>query len=74
MNKLLSKLAVAVGVITTGIFIVSALVCLSAIPFYLLWNWLMPIIFKLPELTFWQSIGLLALVSIPFQFIKTSSK
>jgi hypothetical protein len=26
-----------------------------------LWNWLMPVIFKLPVLTYWQAIGLLAL-------------
>lgn len=28
---------------------------------YALWNWLMPPIFGLPSLTFWQSVGLLAL-------------
>ena len=26
-----------------------------------LWNWLMPAIFHLPEITFWQTIGLMAL-------------
>src|SRR5215470_6840435 len=26
-----------------------------------LWNWLMPVIFKLPVITYWQAIGLLAL-------------
>lgn len=26
-----------------------------------LWNWLVPAIFDLPELTFWQSMGLLVL-------------
>lgn len=26
-----------------------------------LWNWLMPVIFKLPTLGYWQAIGLLAL-------------
>lgn len=26
-----------------------------------LWNWLMPAIFHLPELTFWQTIGLMIL-------------
>jgi hypothetical protein len=32
----------------------------------LLWNWLMPAIFGLPEVTFWQAIGLLALSRILF--------
>lgn len=26
-----------------------------------LWNWLMPAIFHLPEITFWQTIGLMVL-------------
>jgi len=32
----------------------------------LLWNWLMPALFKLPEITYWQSIGVLILSSILF--------
>lgn len=31
-----------------------------------LWNWLMPLIFKLPAITYWQGIGLLILSSIFF--------
>jgi hypothetical protein len=31
-----------------------------------LWNWLMPSIFGLPELTFWRAVGLLALSRILF--------
>jgi membrane protein required for beta-lactamase induction len=27
----------------------------------LLWNWLLPTLFGLPSITFWQAIGLLAL-------------
>ena len=32
----------------------------------LLWNWLMPAIFDLPAITFWQAMGLLALSKILF--------
>ena len=28
---------------------------------FLLWNWLMPVIFHLPAITFWQALGLLVL-------------
>jgi hypothetical protein len=28
---------------------------------YHLWNWLMPTLFRLPAITYWQSVGLLAL-------------
>jgi hypothetical protein len=31
-----------------------------------LWNWLMPVLFKLPALTFWQAVGLLGLSWILF--------
>ena len=31
-----------------------------------LWNWLMPAIFGLPALTFWQAVGLMALCWILF--------
>jgi hypothetical protein len=29
-----------------------------------LWNWLMPALFQLPAVTFWQALGLLALTRI----------
>ena len=31
-----------------------------------LWNWLMPALFRLPPITFWQSVGLLALSWVLF--------
>ena len=31
-----------------------------------LWNWLMPAIFGLPQLTFWQAVGLLVLSRVLF--------
>ena len=31
-----------------------------------LWNWLMPALFGLPRVTFWQALGLLALCRILF--------
>jgi hypothetical protein len=32
----------------------------------LLWNWLMPHLFSLPEITYWEGLGILALSSILF--------
>lgn len=32
----------------------------------LLWNWLMPRIFSLPDITYWEGLGILALSSILF--------
>lgn len=39
-----------------------------------LWNWLMPDIFGLPTLSYWQAFGLLALAKIIFGFGHHSSK
>ena len=36
-------------------------------PLWLLWNWLMPTIFGLPYITFWQAVGLNILTSILFK-------
>lgn len=41
-----------------GLFTIIILCLIQIIPIYLLWNWLMPIIFGLPEITFLQSCGL----------------
>lgn len=42
-------------------------VLLMTVPLWLLWNWLMPVIFGLPEITLFQSLGLLMLASILFK-------
>lgn len=48
----------------------SALVGLSALfslPVWLLWNWLAPVIFALPKITWFQAWGLTALCSFLFK-------
>ena len=36
-------------------------------PVMLLWNWLMPAIFCLPAISFWQAAGIMLLVNILFR-------
>ena len=31
---------------------------------FLLWNWLMPDIFGLPEITLWQTVGVIVLITL----------
>jgi len=31
-----------------------------------LWNWIVPVVFKLPSLSFWQTLGLLLLLKFLF--------
>lgn len=37
-------------------------------PVSLLWNMLMPVIFALPVITYWQAVGLMLLISILFRW------
>jgi len=43
------------------VFFAALFVALAGFVTMSLWNWLMPLIFRLPTLTFWQAIGLLLL-------------
>ena len=58
----------------SAIVAILCLVCLLlGLPLMLLWNWLMPIIFGLPVLTFWQAVGINFLASILFGKTTTST-
>jgi energy-coupling factor transporter transmembrane protein EcfT len=54
-----------------GILLVLVLVCgfLSLCGFIVmvLWNWLVPVIFKIQTIDFWQAVGLLLLTQILFR-------
>ena len=54
--------------------LIAIVIVLLGYPLMLLWNWLMPIIFGLPEITFWQAIGLNLLSTILFKSTTTVKK
>ena len=56
-----------VGVIMAGAVLVPGLLALFAAVTMWLWNWLMPAIFKLPAIGFWQAVGILILSQILFK-------
>ena len=60
-------LGVKVLVIAGIAVLVPAFIALFGAVTMWLWNWLMPTIFKLPEIGFWQAIGLLLLSQIFFK-------
>jgi len=44
------------------------IVCLLfGLPFQILWNWLMPTLFDLPYITFWQACGLQLIAALLFK-------
>ena len=51
----------SVKFIATIIGLLVLIVLLTAYPVMLLWNWLMPMIFGLPTIGFWQALGLITL-------------
>jgi hypothetical protein len=59
-NNSFEAIAAFIGMIAIAIV-------LLGYPLMLLWNWLMPNVFGLPEITFWQAIGLNLLSTILFK-------
>jgi asparagine N-glycosylation enzyme membrane subunit Stt3 len=54
------------GVLTIiGLLIL--LVMLLGLPLQILWNWLMPNLFSLPYISFWQAVGLNLMATILFR-------
>jgi hypothetical protein len=60
MNKTIEAIALFLGTI-------AIIIVLLGYPVMLLWNWLMPELFSLPVITFWQAIGLNILCTILFR-------
>jgi len=56
-----------VGAVVLFLGAVALFVVLTALPTMILWNWLMPEIFGLTTITFWQALGLIALSSFLFK-------
>jgi len=52
--------------IITGIFVVVVLSLIEGVFVMLLWNWLMPVIFGLVTINFWQGVGLSLLSNFLF--------
>lgn len=57
-----------------GLVILAIFAVIGAIPLFFLWNWLMPVLFGIVEVTFGQAIGLLFLTGILFKSSTTVKK
>jgi hypothetical protein len=65
--EILAKIFAVIGLV----FVVAMLMTL---PTMWLWNWLMPTIFGLIKIGFWQALGLNLLAGILFKSSSSSSK
>jgi hypothetical protein len=61
----------AIGTVI-GVFLIIAV--LMGLPLMILWNWLMPHIFNLPEIGFWQAVGINFLCSVMFKSTSSNTK
>ena len=64
----------AIGAFIGIIAVICTVLLILGYPVMWLWNWLMPTIFNLPEITFWQAIGLNLLSTILFKSSSTTIK
>lgn len=60
--------------IIASIILVTLICFLSGWVTMLLWNWLVPVIFGLGTITFWQALGLIVLVKLIFGGIHVNTK
>ncbi len=63
IEGLVSGIAIAVG----GAFIILVAACFTAIPVWILWNWLMPELFSLSQISIFQAWGIAALSGALFK-------
>ena len=63
----MTQLSEAIETLLAAILVVVLVAVILGFPLMWLWNWLMPGIFNLPEITFFQALGLNALSTILFK-------
>jgi hypothetical protein len=64
----------ALKLIVTVVGVLCLMAILMGLPLQLLWNWLMPRIFGLPTIGFWEAVGLNVISSILFKTTVNSKK
>lgn len=62
----LIELVTGCGAIILALAIIAVVI---GFPIKWLWNWLMPTLFGLPEISFWMALGIALLISILFSGI-----
>ena len=73
-STLLEKLLVLSIAIIGSLMIAGLIALILSLPVWLLWNWLIPVIFGLTEITLAQAFGILILSSLLFKSNVTSKK
>jgi hypothetical protein len=61
-----AKILRIIGATILGVTLAVAFAFIFGFIVKLLWNWLMPVIFNLPEISYWQAFGLVILAKLLF--------
>jgi len=64
----------ALKLIVTVVGVLCLMAILMGLPLQLLWNWLMPRIFGLPTIGFWEAVGLTVMSGVLFKNTSNSKK
>ena len=65
-QQIAKRIAKFIAMAIAGLIAITLFIFLGGKVVQLLWNWLMPMLFGLREVTFWQAVGILALSRILF--------
>ena len=65
-RRIAKRIAKFIAMAIAGLIAITLFIFLGGKVVQLLWNWLMPMLFGLREVTFWQAVGILALSRILF--------
>jgi hypothetical protein len=66
-NNIGDTILYTIGMISVVVVMIIVVACLLAFPVKWLWNWIMPILFNLKEITAWQALGLTLLCGLLFK-------
>ena len=69
MNNFLAIIGAVIHVLTVG-FLLSLIL---AYPVKWLWNWIIPMLFNLPRINFWEAFGINLLCSLLFKSSSSNS-
>lgn len=67
MKNLIRKIQRSIGTILVVLMILGLVSLILGLPLMILWNWLVPTIFGLTKISFFQAVGLNFLCSIMFK-------
>lgn len=74
MSKFTSTIITIAITAVVVVFALGLFSLIAGIPLYFLWNWLMPDLFGVKIITFWQAVGIVFLCNTLFKSASSTSE